>query len=218
MSTPIETNTEELQEILQTVNNLPNFGGGGSSDVFVVHLAVGENYNFTANKTFEELAGAVESGKACFATCMGTVSPLVYFMPGDGAQFTAYMNGSYSNLFMLSDGSWEFSSFIPGPGSLEIDWIEDNGSIREGTIDTDSLYDSRNYGSIKLRFHLYDSETNNHIAYVDTVANIGEFFGSDGNYLFARAFAKEGYFDISFYPVPEDETIYRYEATFTRMT
>ena len=33
MSTPIETNTEELQEVLQQVYNLPNrSGGGGSSD------------------------------------------------------------------------------------------------------------------------------------------------------------------------------------------
>lgn len=32
MSTPIETNTEELQVILQTVYNLPMAGGGGSAE------------------------------------------------------------------------------------------------------------------------------------------------------------------------------------------
>ena len=32
MSTPIDTNTEELQEILQTVYNLPMAGGGGSAE------------------------------------------------------------------------------------------------------------------------------------------------------------------------------------------
>ena len=37
MSTPIETNTEELQEILQTVNNLPNVGSssGGAPDMVI---------------------------------------------------------------------------------------------------------------------------------------------------------------------------------------
>ena len=36
MSTPIETNTEELQEILQTVYNLPNAGGGSSEPDLVI--------------------------------------------------------------------------------------------------------------------------------------------------------------------------------------
>ena len=38
MSTPIETNTEELQEILQTVYNLPNAGGGSSEPDLVIGL------------------------------------------------------------------------------------------------------------------------------------------------------------------------------------
>ena len=45
MSTPIETNTEELQEILQTVYNLPNAGGGSSAPDLVI--TPGENFNFT---------------------------------------------------------------------------------------------------------------------------------------------------------------------------
>lgn len=36
MSTPIETNTEQLQEILRTVNNLPSVGGGGSFEIPVI--------------------------------------------------------------------------------------------------------------------------------------------------------------------------------------
>ena len=39
MSTPIETNTEELQEILQTVYNLPTAGGGSSEpDLMITPL------------------------------------------------------------------------------------------------------------------------------------------------------------------------------------
>lgn len=46
MSTPIETNTEELQEILQTVYNLPDAGGGSSEpDLVITPL---ENFEFTA--------------------------------------------------------------------------------------------------------------------------------------------------------------------------
>lgn len=40
MSTPIETNTEELQEILQTVYNLPNAGGGSSEPDLVIGLTM----------------------------------------------------------------------------------------------------------------------------------------------------------------------------------
>ena len=42
MSTPIETNTEELQEILQTVYNLPNAGGGSSKPDLVIGLNVAD--------------------------------------------------------------------------------------------------------------------------------------------------------------------------------
>jgi hypothetical protein len=38
MSTPIETNTEELQEILQTVNNLPGMGGKNYDLVIVLNV------------------------------------------------------------------------------------------------------------------------------------------------------------------------------------
>lgn len=40
MSTPIETNTEELQEILQTVYNLPMAGGGSSKPDLVLSFSL----------------------------------------------------------------------------------------------------------------------------------------------------------------------------------
>ena len=52
MSTPIETNTEELQEILQTVYNLPNLGGSGSSAPdLVIGLNVADTKQFADGST-----------------------------------------------------------------------------------------------------------------------------------------------------------------------
>lgn len=52
MSTPIETNTEELQEILQTVYNLPMAGGGSSEPDLVIYgvpiASTGDYFNFVS--------------------------------------------------------------------------------------------------------------------------------------------------------------------------
>ena len=51
MSTPIETNTEELQEILQTVYNLPNRNsGGGSSEPDLIIIPT-ENFDFAPDNS-----------------------------------------------------------------------------------------------------------------------------------------------------------------------
>lgn len=50
MSTPIETNTEELQEILQTVYNLPMAGGGGSAPDLVIALDTSDTMTISNNK------------------------------------------------------------------------------------------------------------------------------------------------------------------------
>jgi hypothetical protein len=71
MSTLIETNTEELQEILKTVNNLPNAGGGFS--IPVIDLVafgfpiIGESENYEEvvmfdQITWETIKSAMESG------------------------------------------------------------------------------------------------------------------------------------------------------------
>lgn len=52
MATPIETNTEELQEILQTVYNLP-MAGGGSAEADLV-LTATENFSWDSPSTNED--------------------------------------------------------------------------------------------------------------------------------------------------------------------
>lgn len=60
MSTPIETNTEQLQEVLQQVYNLPNRSGGGNSYDLTINLSgnywPGDSYDVATNltATFEE--------------------------------------------------------------------------------------------------------------------------------------------------------------------
>lgn len=65
MSTPIETNTEELQEILNTVYNLPNRNNGGSSSEpdLVLSLNLPRDYSFVpARKNEIESSISVKSG------------------------------------------------------------------------------------------------------------------------------------------------------------
>ena len=54
MATPIETNTEELQEILQTVYNLPMAGGGSSEPDLVIGLNVANTTSKTPTSSSSE--------------------------------------------------------------------------------------------------------------------------------------------------------------------
>lgn len=51
MATPIETNTSGLQEILQTVYNLPMAGGGSSEPDLVIGLNIANTKMWTDNST-----------------------------------------------------------------------------------------------------------------------------------------------------------------------
>ena len=56
MSTPIETNTEELQAVLQQVYNLPNRSGGSTTpDLVIKYEAPYESY-FNADSVYEWLS------------------------------------------------------------------------------------------------------------------------------------------------------------------
>lgn len=62
MSTPIETNTEELQEILQTVYNLPNAGGSGSAKTdLIIKTANGFAFDSTSARNISFDPNAVIS-------------------------------------------------------------------------------------------------------------------------------------------------------------
>lgn len=64
MSTPIETNTEELQEILQTVYNLPNRSGGSTTPDLVLSLNLEGKYLLADNviqDAFSIKSGSVQT-------------------------------------------------------------------------------------------------------------------------------------------------------------
>ena len=59
MSTPIESNTSELREVLNTVNNLPNAMSGSAEPDMVIALTMPLNYGeFTSSNT----SFSIESG------------------------------------------------------------------------------------------------------------------------------------------------------------
>lgn len=60
MSTPIETNTEELQEVLQQVYNLPSRSSGGSATPDLVIVVDGSGNNYLDDMTAS--AVSIESG------------------------------------------------------------------------------------------------------------------------------------------------------------
>ena len=70
MSTPIENNTEELQEILQTVNNLPNLGGSEYDLELIADMPDEIQFvsglsaeHITVNGNYETLNAKIMSGK-----------------------------------------------------------------------------------------------------------------------------------------------------------
>lgn len=69
MSTPIENNTGALQEILQTVNNLPDAESGGQ---FVVNFS-DDSAGCTADKTFAQIQDAYKSGKTVVGSYLSMV-------------------------------------------------------------------------------------------------------------------------------------------------
>lgn len=98
MSSPIETNTEELQEILQTVYNLPNAGGGGSEPDLLI--TTDENFiigSKSLNQTYNAEQILFDPNKV--------ISAYEKLMAGKGvnAVITGYMGlNSYSPEFMTS--------------------------------------------------------------------------------------------------------------------
>jgi hypothetical protein len=104
MSTPIETNTEELQEILETVNNLPSLGGSEydlelianmPEDIMqVVDLSA---EHITVNGNYETLKAKIMSGKGIKAVLRHSYehTALVYHntVPAFSAGFTNVFGG-----------------------------------------------------------------------------------------------------------------------------
>lgn len=144
MSTPIETNTEELQEILQTVYNLPN-AGGGSAELDLVIGFDDSNWDGVTRPdqfTFDQAAVVATYNKLLAKQTVNCVLNAVYWPHSGGAisasspQVTAFAfseanNSSrvgymraYFNLFRQYDlnGYWTFciEFSITGNGTVNI--------------------------------------------------------------------------------------------------
>ena len=144
MSTPIETNTEELQEILQTVYNLPMAGGGSSEPDLVIGLDTSDSQEITGSPeklTFESadvinaynklLSGEtvncvlnakyrVDSGSAINAS-----SPQITLMARSEANNSARVG------FMLADFNLRYSNNeVDGTALVEIEFsIHGNNTV-----------------------------------------------------------------------------------------
>lgn len=94
MSTPIETNTEELQEILQTVYNLPNAGGGSSEPDLIVTINIPKNDGYISNITADHVTFDTSKIPALIAkleswTPVSVVIQAKYYY-GDYGEFTGF--------------------------------------------------------------------------------------------------------------------------------
>lgn len=196
--------------------------GGGSSDVFVVHVTMDENWENieTADKTYEEITEAVNSGKACFLVCDGSVYNLKDLYLDYGAIF----GDAYSYFIFVNDGTYEYFYEEIGPGYYAIYAIYNDGEVYNDTItgeyDISEIIRSANNHTIELCFDLRDSESLESINSYTVTTNIGTI--TDGNtgelYHFARAFIKEGYVDVEFHPDEENGAeVIRVEASFKPM-
>lgn len=223
MSTPIENNTEELQAILQTVNNLPNAGGRDSSDVFVVHVTMDETWQNIASvdKAIEEIAEAANSGKACFAVLnKSTVIPMYAYSSEGGASFIDNDSDGRISIIIPIEGSpvYEYyraeayAIYVTGPDNGEV--ISD---VISAVSEVDLFYRGLNGAGIRLNATIFNIETHSLTAGYSIPLNVGYCMSSSSGYYCARTFVKEGYFDISFYEENENEVrIIRWEASFTK--
>ena len=62
MSTPIETNTEELQEVLQQVYNLPNRSGGSTTPDLVISFVANEGDSYLTPDSVVASNFSIKSG------------------------------------------------------------------------------------------------------------------------------------------------------------
>ena len=81
MSTPMETNTEQLREILQQVYDLPEAGSGGSAEPdLVIALTAPFNYgNFVGHTTVAIESGSLEAVAEAFIAGRSPVVKIKHF-------------------------------------------------------------------------------------------------------------------------------------------
>jgi hypothetical protein len=144
MSTPIETNTEELQEILKTVNNLPNLGGTNSADLLVVRIDFDHNENGelagtgTASHSVSEINEAINAGKVVITTdSYGMLVP-IYYCEDETAHFS--MTSSEDEFLYITEISiGEDKNAIVNTETIELNGGSGGGGFSIPVIDLAEL-------------------------------------------------------------------------------
>lgn len=118
MSTPIENNTEELQEILQTVNNLPNLGGSEYDLELIANMPEDIEYvaglsaeHITVNGNYETLKAKIMSGKGIKAVLRHSYEHASLVYHNTVPAFSAGFNNCNGQDFLFADF---FISYVPG--------------------------------------------------------------------------------------------------------
>lgn len=156
MSTPIETNTEELREILQTVYNLPMAGGGSAEPDLVIGLDTSDSM---------QINGRIEKVTFDSASVVNAYNKLL-----SGETVNCVLNANYH---IDSGPAFNASS----PQIAVFGKSEDNNSARVGFIQAffDLWY---NYGGfngtvlVAVEFSIHGNNTAS-VAYLGATKSVG---------------------------------------------
>lgn len=140
MSTPIKSNTEELQEILQTVYNLPNKSSGSSTEPDLVIDFILPEGKWTGDVGQNESYFSIKSGSAADTyTKLSRGQEVNVYMKCDYYYGNLHYIGTYypiATTAEVSDGKLGFVFLLHScPGNVYSKYVVSMGITTDGVVD-----------------------------------------------------------------------------------